>query len=95
MGGNSQLRRNKWDTDRTRGSDVSKEAFQAVGIHRTFPHLAISVEAWKKSVLHPMKALPVYPETYDTGYAQWKKEAASGATAICTTSIADALAAPR
>jgi hypothetical protein len=59
------------------------------------PHLAITVDALKKSVLRPLKVHSVYPESYESDYNLWKKQFDEGNAVVCKTSISDALSAAK
>ena len=54
-------------------------------------HMAITLEALKRSIIRPLKSGAVYPESFDSAYARWMKEADQGQPEICTTTIADCL----
>ncbi len=54
-------------------------------------HMAISLEALKRSVIRPLKSGGVYPESFDAAHAQWEKAADQGRSNICATSVADCL----
>ncbi len=55
------------------------------------PHIAITTEALKRSVLRPLKTRGAYPERYDAAYAKWKDDAKTGQAATCTTSVQEYL----
>jgi hypothetical protein len=54
-------------------------------------HLAITAEALERSVIRPLSSGKVYPESFDSAYAEWRKKAESGEKVICTTSLEDCL----
>jgi len=54
-------------------------------------HMAISLEALKRSVIRPLKRGAVYPESFDTAYTQWKQAADGGRLDICATTVVDCL----
>ena len=55
------------------------------------PHLAITIDALKKSIIRPLKVHSVYPESYESDYNLWKKQHEEGKATICKSSISDAL----
>ena len=57
------------------------------------PHLAISADALKRSVLRPLKIRGAYPERYQDAFHRWEEEKKKGTATICETSIAEALKA--
>ena len=54
-------------------------------------HMAISLEALKRSVIRPLKSGGVYPESFDSAYARWKEAADQGRADICISTVADCL----
>jgi hypothetical protein len=54
-------------------------------------HMAITVEALSKGVIRPLKTGKVYPESYDSAYSEWQKQAEKGNKVICTTSLEECL----
>lgn len=54
-------------------------------------HMALTLEALKRSVIRPLKSGAVYPESFDSAYARWKNEADQGRPEICTTTVMDCL----
>jgi len=55
------------------------------------PHLAITAEALRRSVVKPVNYGGTYPERFIEAYEEWKQDKAAGHAYICTTSIADYL----
>jgi hypothetical protein len=60
-------------------------------IEHVCPHLAITTEALKRSVVRPLREKSVYTETFDAAFARWKLAAKGGTSVVCTTSIEDFL----
>ncbi len=50
-------------------------------------HMAITKEALKKSVIAPLNKGGVYPETYESAYANWLKENNGNGGTVCATSV--------
>lgn len=63
----------------------------AWSVLRLCPHMAVTLDALKKSVLRPLKTGTVYPEAFDDALAAWKRDAGKGIKVVCTTSILDCL----
>ncbi len=55
------------------------------------PHIAITTEALKRSVIRPFKTREVYPERFLEAYKRWKEDEKKGAAVICSTSLQDFL----
>lgn len=55
------------------------------------PHVAITTDALKRSVIRPLKIRAAYPERFFEAYARWKEDAKNGIAVICSTSIQDVL----
>ncbi len=55
------------------------------------PHVAITTDALKRSVLGPFKTRGAYPEHFYEAYDRWKEEEKKGKAIICTTSLQDVL----
>lgn len=70
------------------GRDKGQPVWSIVHIRN---HMAITLDALKRSVIRPLKSGAVYPESFNTAYAHWKKEAEQGRQAICATTITDCL----
>ena len=51
------------------------------------PHMAITVDALRRSVRKPLLRGAVYPESFDYGFAQWTRDQQAGHAHICTTSV--------
>ena len=51
------------------------------------PHMAITVDALRRSVRKPLLHGGVYPESFEYALAQWSRDRDAGQAAICTTSI--------
>ena len=51
------------------------------------PHMAITVDALRRSVRKPLQRGSVYPETFDYAFAQWSRDHDAGHAPICTTSV--------
>lgn len=70
------------------GRDKGRPAWSVVHV---CDHMAITLEALKRSVIRPLKNGAVYPESFNSAYARWKKKADQGRQVICTTTIGDCL----
>lgn len=53
------------------------------------PHLAITTDALKRSVIRPLKIKGAYPEKFMEAYGRWKEDEKRGTASVCTTSIQD------
>ena len=62
-------------------------------IKRICNHMAISLDALKRSVMKPLNKGAVYPEAFDDAYANWKKDAEAGQKAVCDRSVLECLPA--
>lgn len=60
-------------------------------IKHLVPHMAITREALKNSVVKPLKKGGVYPETYDYAYSEWLKENDGTGGSICRTSVLECM----
>ena len=69
---------------RTKGAPVWK-------IEWVCPHIAITTDALKRSVIRPFKARAVYPEAFYEAYGHWKTDKKKGPAVICSTSVQDFL----
>ena len=70
------------------GRNTGDAAWQ---VKHLVPHMAITAEALKKSVIEPLKKGGVYPETYDDAYAKWLKENNNRGGSICVTSVLECM----
>ena len=59
------------------------------------PHIAITTDALKRSVIRPFKTRGVYPENFYEAYDRWKEDEKKGKAIVCTTSIQDFLKTPK
>ena len=50
-------------------------------------HMAITVEALRRSVRKPLQHGAVYPESFEQGFSQWTVQHDAGQALTCTTSI--------
>lgn len=55
------------------------------------PHIAITTEALKRSVIRPFKTREAYPERYFEAHARWLEDQKKGVSVICSTSVQDCL----
>ena len=55
------------------------------------PHMAITAEALKKSVIEPLNKGAVYPETFDDAYSNWLKENNGAGGSVCVTSVLECM----
>jgi hypothetical protein len=62
-------------------------------VKRIQPHMAVTKDALKRSVMKPLDRGAVYPEAFDDAYAQWKRNADSGQKVVCESSILECLSA--
>lgn len=60
-------------------------------IRRICPHMAVTKDALKRSVVKPLNKGAVYPEAFDDAYAKWKKEADAGRKVVCDMSVPECL----
>ncbi len=60
-------------------------------IKHLVPHMAITEEALKKSVVAPLNRGGVYPETYENAYSMWLKENNGTGGSICNTSVVECM----
>jgi len=60
-------------------------------VKRICPHMAVTKDALKRSVIKPLNRGAVYPEAFDDAYAKWKKEADEGRKVICDRSVLECL----
>ncbi len=60
-------------------------------IRRICPHMAVTKEALKRSVVKPLNKGAVYPEAFDDAFAKWKKEAEAGRKIVCDMSVLECL----
>lgn len=51
------------------------------------PHLAVTGTALRASIVAPLRRGSVYPESFDSAYAQWRTLEAQGRAPVCRTSI--------
>ena len=51
------------------------------------PHMAITVDALRRSVRKPLLHGSVYPETFEYAFAQWSRDHDAGHALICATSV--------
>jgi hypothetical protein len=68
-----------------------KEGSPVWKIEWVAPHVAITTDALKRSVLSPFKTRGAYPEHFYEAYDRWKEEKKKGKAIICTTSLQDYL----
>ena len=54
-------------------------------------HVAITKTALSVSVVKPLKKGGVYPESFESAFAVWKKENSGKGGTICTTSVLECL----
>jgi hypothetical protein len=59
----------------------------AWSVRRLQPHMAISMSALRGSVRKPLQRGYIYPESYEQGFAEWKKLEAAGTAPVCRTSV--------
>lgn len=57
-------------------------------IRHVCSHLAVTESALRASVLKPLSRGSVYPETYQSALARWKRDQSEGRAAICKSTIA-------
>jgi hypothetical protein len=57
-------------------------------IKRQAPHLAITEDALRRSIINPLKSGSVYPEPYEDAFKEWQK---SSNAFICDTSVIECL----
>jgi len=63
-------------------------------IEHLLPHMAITTMALRRSIVEPLTAGSVYPETFDDAYRRWQKTGASaGGAPICETTLDECLRA--
>jgi hypothetical protein len=55
------------------------------------PHMAVTLEALRRSVLRRSKERPIYPETFDGAYGVWKQVNSKGEAPICDLSVEDCM----
>jgi hypothetical protein len=55
--------------------------------HSLAPHMALTEEALRASVIAPFKRGSVYPETFDGGYAKWRSAQAQNHAFVCKSSV--------
>jgi len=55
------------------------------------PHMAITEPALRRSVTRPSKERGVYPETFDSAYAEWRQLNETGKAPICDRSIVECM----
>ncbi|CAN5430937.1 hypothetical protein BH09VER1_BH09VER1_30590 [soil metagenome] len=60
-------------------------------VQRVIPHLAITTEALRASVLKPMKNERVYPEAFEEGLRKWNEDEVRGTALVCEAPIAQYL----
>ncbi|MBU0990987.1 MAG: DUF5086 domain-containing protein [Proteobacteria bacterium] len=71
---------------------IGREKGQPVwSIKHICNHMAVSAEALRRSVIRPLKTGAVYPESFDTAFAEWKKKAANNEAPVCRTSVTECL----
>ena len=58
--------------------------------HRA-PHMAVTEDALRRSVVKPLEKGAVYPETFDSAYAEWKRTNARNPAPVCGTSVPDCM----
>jgi Domain of unknown function (DUF5086) len=56
------------------------------------PHMALTEEALRASVVAPFKRGSVHPGTYDSAYATWKTAQAQNQAFVCKSTVAACLA---
>ena len=60
------------------------------------PHLAITQAALQRSVVKALTTGSVYPETFDSAYAQWRRARDAGGDApVCPSTVLECLSADR
>ncbi len=59
---------------------------------RLVPHLAITTEALRDSVIKPTKDRGSYPEEFEYEYARWKTEQVQGKAFVCEVPVSQYLA---
>jgi hypothetical protein len=52
------------------------------------PHLAITEDALRRSVIGPSRQLANYPETYESAYQSWLRTKGTEHRDVCTTTVA-------
>jgi Domain of unknown function (DUF5086) len=72
--------------------EVLERAFGAeVWNKHVADHMAITATALRASITKPLKKGGVYPESFDSGFAAWKKKKADGKEFVCTSSVLECL----
>ncbi len=61
----------------------------AWNVRRICDHMAITLPALERSVVRPLESGAVYPESFESAFAKWKKQAEGGD--VCATSVKDCL----
>jgi hypothetical protein len=56
------------------------------------PHMALTEQALRASIVAPFKRGSVYPETYDGAYAKWKSAEAENHAFVCKSTVLECLA---
>ena len=61
-------------------------------IQHIAPHLAVTAAALDRSVVKPLKRGAVYPETFDSAYAAWRKAKSEGGNApVCESTVVECI----
>ena len=84
--------------DEARGSGIfhievigREKGRQSWEIKRIRPHMAVTLEALKRSVIKPLQTGAVYPESFDDAYATGKKDFDAGKKDVCDTSVLECI----
>jgi hypothetical protein len=73
--------------------EVLERAFgaQVWNLKHAADHMAITATALRASITKPLKKGGVYPESFDSAFAAWKKKKADGKEFVCTSSVLECL----
>ena len=60
-------------------------------VERLVRHMAITEKALKASVKKPLIKGAVYPESFDSAYAEWRQENKGKGGMVCDTTVLDCI----
>lgn len=55
------------------------------------PHMAITKQALRASVVEPLESGAVYPESFDDAYHAWQAQNDGAGGSICTSTVVDCM----
>jgi len=70
------------------GRKTGDPAWQVVHL---VPHMAITEQALRASVVEPLQSGAVYPESFDDAYAAWQAQNGGAGGSVCTSTVLECM----